>query len=95
LACSGSGSSPGAGPQKKEGLGGSLPFILDDVSIIIDKRRHHFVSSHEECKNEGNQEHHDHHYQEYFLEGMSSLMLNIEHKNPTLSTTLTHLNPAQ
>ena len=61
------------------------PFVLDDISIIIDRRMKH-VSSIEETKNDHthNHDHHDHHH-DYFLEGMSSL-LNIDRN---LCTTLT------
>lgn len=54
------------------------PFVLDEVSIIVDKRgvRHHF-SSREEAKNDNTNNHeHDHYQHENFLEGMSSMVLN-------------------
>jgi hypothetical protein len=61
------------------------PFIIEDVSVIVEKRIPvKNVNSNEENKNDTNiQDHHEHH-NEYFLEGMSSLL----NFNGNLCTTL-------
>lgn len=66
------------------------PFVLDELSIIVDKRgvRHHFSSREDVKGNDNTNNHeHDHYPHENFLEGMSSMVLNHIY-NTTTGTTV-------